>query len=233
MIKDYFIFDGVNSASFNVIVDSADVFGKPAVGLSTVKIPGRHGELLLYDDRFDNVTVSYQCHCDYHFRFRFDSLIMELASKKGYKRLEDSVFPDHFRRAYFQGPVSAKLLRSYRAGSFKVDFRADPRKFLKAGELPLKYEANGTIFNPTSFTAKPLIRCYGTGGAISVGGIWMGITGCSAYIDIDCELLEAYEGSVNRNGNVGGDFPTLKPGANTVGFSGFSYIEITPRWWRI
>ena len=30
MIKDYFIFDGVSSADFNVIVDSADVFGKPA-----------------------------------------------------------------------------------------------------------------------------------------------------------------------------------------------------------
>lgn len=233
MVKDYFIFDGVNSASFNVIVDSADVFGKPAVGLSTVKIPGRHGDLLIYDDRLENVTVSYQCHCDYHFRTRFDGLMMELASRTGYKRLEDSVYPDCFRRAYFQGPVSAKILRTYRAGSFKVDFRADPRKFLKAGEFPVSLEKNGTIYNPTSFPAKPLIRCYGTSGAISVGGVWMGVGSCSAYVDIDCELMEAYEGSESRNSVVGGEFPMLKPGANHVGFSGFSRIEITPRWWRI
>ena len=111
MIKDYFIFDGVSSRDFNVIVDSADVFGKPSVGLSTVKIPGRTGELLIYDNRLENMTVSYQCHCDYRLRSRLDNFVMELASRQGYKRLEDSVFPEHFRRAYFQGPVSTKVRR--------------------------------------------------------------------------------------------------------------------------
>lgn len=236
MIKDFFIFDGVSSADFNVIVDSAEVFGKPAVGLSTVKIPGRSGDLLIYDNRMENVNVSYQCHCDYRFRSRFDNLVMELASRRGYKRLEDSVYPGHFRRAYFQGPIGAKLLRTYRAGSFKVDFKADPRKFLKSGDIPVTFTSAGTIYNPTLFDAKPLIRCYGTGGTVTVGGIPVTVTGCSSYVDLDCELMEAYEGSTSRNATttlVNGDFPALAPGSNAVSFSGFSRVEIIPRWWQI
>ena len=246
MIKDFFIFDGVSSADFNVIVDSAEVFGKPAVGLSTVKIPGRSGDLLIYDNRMENVNVSYQCHCDYRFRSRFDNLVMELASRRGYKRLEDSVYPGHFRRAYFQGPVGAKLLRTYRAGSFKVDFNADPRKFLKAGEMPEKYTVNGSIYNPTLFTAEPLIYLYGTAGGSGAfnikGNQQINVTfPQSGTIIIDSELGEAYDTngtSLNSSvsfaaSNTAQDFPKIDPGENAVLMWNLSSVAIIPRWWQL
>ena len=246
MIKDYFIFDGVSSRDFNVIVESADVFGKPSVGISTVKIPGRTGELLIYDNRLENMTVSYQCHCDYRLRSRLDSLVMELASRRGYKRLEDSVFPEHFRRAYFQGPVSTKVLRTYRAGSFKIDFRADPRKFLKDGELPVTYTSNGTIYNPTRFTAEPLLYLYGAAGAQGAFNIkgyqQINFTfPSSGTIIIDTELGETYDtDGTNLNGmvsfstsNTAQDFPKIEPGENAVLMWNLSSVAIIPRWWQI
>lgn len=246
MIKDFFIFDGVSSADFNVIVDSAEVFGKPAVGLSTVNIPGRSGDLLIYDNRMENVNVSYQCHCDNRFRLRFDNLVMELASRRGYKRLEDSVYPGHFRRAYFQGPIGAKLLRTYRAGSFKVDFKADPRKFLKTGEMPEKYTANGTIYNPTRFTAEPLIYLYGTAGSSGAFNIKSNQVinfkfPDSGTIIVDSEIGEAYDtDGTNLNNSVSFPasnteqyFPKISPGENAVLLWNVASVEIIPRWWQL
>ena len=235
MTKDYFIFGGVSSLDYGVIVEDALVFDKPEAAVSTVKVPGRNGELLLYDDRFENVKVNYKCHCDYRFRSRLDSLFMRLSSQRGYRRLEDSVFPEHFRRAYFKGGVSPELLRAYRAGAFTVSFTADPRKFLKSGEISLpSFTAGGIVFNEYEFAARPLIRCYGTSGAVSVGGTAVTVTGCTAYVDIDCDLMECYEGGTSRNGTTtltDGEFPVLSAGENEVSFTGFSSVEITPRWW--
>ena len=235
MIKDYFIFGGINSGDYGVIVEEAAVFDKPAASLSTVKVPGRNGDLILYENRFENVKISYKCHCDYHFRSRLDGLIKRLSSQKGYKRLEDSVYPKYFRRAYFQGPVSPKLLRTYRAGSFQLSFAADPRKFLKTGEIAMPaFTAAGVILNEHGFDALPLIRCYGTSGTVTINGVAVTVTGCTSYVDIDCDLMETYEGSTSRNGTttlVNGEFPVLSDGENTVSFTGFSRVEITPRWW--
>lgn len=237
VIKDYFIFDGINSSDYGVVIEEASVFQKPQAGMSTVKIPGRTGDLLIYEDRFENITVSYQCHCDYYFRSRIDSLISALSSKRGYKRLTDSVYPEYYRRAYFQGPVNPKLLRAYRAGSFQINFKADPRKFLLLGEYPpISLASGGKLYNPTSFEAKPLIHCVGTSGTVTVGGVTLAVTGASSYVDIDCEAMEVYEGSTSRNGTTtltDGAFPTIPPGESAVTFTGFSSVQITPRWWML
>jgi phage-related protein len=58
----------------------------------------------------------------------------------------------------------------------------------------------------------------------------------NGYTDIDCEMMNCYKGSINCNGNVTmttGNFFELKEGNNTVTYSGFSAVEITPRWWKI
>lgn len=246
MIKDYFIFGGVSSRDFGVIVESAEVFGKPAAVLTTEQIPGRNGDLLLYDNRFENVPLTYKCHCDVAFLDRLDGFYAALASQIGYQRLEDSVFPDHFRRAYLSGGMSPRLLRTYRAGSFSVEFSADPRKFLKAGEAAARLTQPGKIYNPTMFTALPLLRFAGTAGTAAVFDIG-GTQQISFDVPtggvllIDVELGEAYlpDGTSYNRGvsyaetNVGMRLPEIAPGENAVTFSGLSSVEITPRWWTL
>jgi phage-related protein len=85
------------------------------------------------------------------------------------------------------------------------------------------------------YDAKPLIRAYGTG-YFSISGIRVNINSANVYTDIDCELQEAYKGTINCNGNitlVNGEFPILKSGENLIVISGLSKIELTPRWWTI
>ena len=100
----------------------------------------------------------------------------------------------------------------------------------------MTFTTSGVVRNPTNYAALPLIRCNGTGGMVTVNGVSVAVTGCSSYVDIDCDIMEAYEGSVSRNGTTtlqNGAFPKLSPGDNAVSFTGFSSVVITPRFYTI
>lgn len=104
-----------------------------------------------------------------------------------------------------------------------------------SGKVILNIEASNILTNPTPFPSKPLIRIYGTG-TLTVNDITITVTDCDQYVDIDCELMDCYEGDTNRNGDVifsTYDFPTLQPGDNTFVLSGPSGVQVTPRWWRL
>lgn len=102
--------------------------------------------------------------------------------------------------------------------------------------LTVPYASTDGMENPTMFPSKPLIRIYGNG-TVDITGITITVTNVSSYVDVDCELMDCYEGSVNRNKDVSFstyDFPVLSPGPNTVRIdSGPTSIVVTPRWFRV
>lgn len=95
---------------------------------------------------------------------------------------------------------------------------------------------SNTLENPTAFPSKPLIRLYGNGTA-TVNGQTITVTNSTVYVDIDCDIMDCYEGSTNRNNDVAFstyDFPELKVGTNTfLAGTGITGIRVTPRWWRV
>ena len=116
-----------------------------------------------------------------------------------------------------------------------MTFDCDARRFLKNGDNIITLTANGSIFNPTYFDAKPLIRAYGTG-SFTINDITVTITSANVYTDVDCEIMDAYKGTTNCNSNISttnNEFPALRPGANNITLSGITKLEITPRWWTI
>lgn len=102
--------------------------------------------------------------------------------------------------------------------------------------MSIKYTPTDSMINPSVFPSKPLIRAYGTG-TFDINDITITITTSSTYTDIDCDLMDCYEGSTNRNNSVSFstyDFPILQPGENLVqNLVGVTLVEITPRWWRL
>lgn len=100
----------------------------------------------------------------------------------------------------------------------------------------MQYSDNDSMYNPTFFPSAPMIRAYGDG-SFSMDGVTITITNTTSYTDIDCELMDCYEESTNRNNDVTFstyDFPKLQPGSNVVDIiSGITILEITPRWWRV
>lgn len=89
--------------------------------------------------------------------------------------------------------------------------------------------------NPTLFDALPFLRVYGTG-ILGIGSHTITITAADVYTDIDCEMMDCFKGSANKNQYVqfsGNDFPTLEPGVNGFTFSGITKVEVKPRWWSV
>lgn len=102
-------------------------------------------------------------------------------------------------------------------------------------EMTISYLDAIELINPTPFASKPIIRVYGDG-AFTMNDVTVTITGGGTYTDIDCEMMDCYEGTTNRNQNVSFstyDFPELKPGENTVIGSTIGTLYIKPRWWRL
>jgi Phage-related protein len=115
--------------------------------------------------------------------------------------LEDTYNPTIFRLAAFQGPIDfdTELLQ---VGRTTLEFDCKPERWLKIGETAITATTDTSITNPTEFNAKPIIRVYGTG-TVQVGtGTFTINTEGSSYIDIDCDILDCYEGATNQNSKV-------------------------------
>ena len=238
MRNAYFIFGGYDCRTNNVMISGSGSFGSPVRAYESIQVPGRSGDILMPEKRLENTQVTYPAFIMRDFENNFAALKGELLSRIGYQRLEDSYHPDEFRLAYYAGAVSPTMQRNLRSGEFKIVFDCKPQRFLKEGEFPFAFTADGEIANPTHFAGKPLIRVEGAG-ELTIGDITLTITASqySTYIDIDCETCEAYGTGLNLNANVSSDsidFPSLKAGITGVELgTGITKVQITPRWYRL
>ena len=167
-----FIFDGENSRDYGVYVQDVEVFGAPTRDVEMISIPGRDGEYAMDNGRFNNIQIKYVCALGADSQSDFNTAISDLrnwlASKKGYKRLEDEINTGEYRMAVFKDGLEVPTLNK-KTGTFDVVFDCKPQRFLKSGETAVSVSSGGTITNPTFFDAKPLLQVWGYGD-ISING---------------------------------------------------------------
>lgn len=229
----FLTFNGENSAEYGVYISGEATYNTPDRIVETVQVAGRNGELIVDDVNYSNIEVKYPCFIREDLKDRLDNFIGMLGSMRGYQRLEDSYHPEYYRLGHYEKGLSVKTTPLNRGGSFDLEFNCMPQKFLKEGEKKITLTANGVIKNPTKFSSKPLLRVYGTG-TLTIQGQIITISSADGYTDIDCELMEAYKGSVNCNANVSlPDNIFLFGGNNTISLSGVTQVDITPRWWTL
>ena len=235
-MRNHFIYGGIDSRNYGIYISGDAVFNAPRKVYDTIAVPGRNGDLIMSGNRMENIELAYPAFSHENFRESFAGFKSAMLALNGYQRLEDSYYPEEFRRALFRGEISVKPTLSKDAGQYDVKFYCDPRRFLKTGELKHTIAAGGRIENPTAFDARPLIRVTGYGD-LQIGDCEIEITQQYAYVDIDSEMMDCYHGTDNANSYVsfsGNDFPVLAPGRNTVAYSGnITKVEITPHWWRV
>ena len=229
-------YDNTSLSTFHTYMADCSKHDGPRRNVTSKKVPGRNGELTLDNGCFENYEYTINAYTDASPLENLQSLKGFLLSVPGYRRLEDSMHPNTFLMARFHGPFTVKS--SDRSGAI-LDLRFDcmPQRFLTSGEAWVSCSNNGYLVNPTYFTAKPLIRVYGTGN-LYVGSYAITInTMYGTYTDIDCESMEAFYGSVSCNQLItlqGNSFPVLLPGQNGIHWTGsISRVDIMPRWWEV
>lgn len=234
-MSNYFTLAGVASTVYNTYIATSNMFDAPERSVETVRVPGRNGALTLDNGRYENFAGSVTAYIPNGLTSHIDDLRSWLLSVPGYRRYEEALRPDEYRMARYVGPF--KVDNSDRVGAaFTLSFDCKPQRFLKTGETAVTLTEDGSITNPTLFEARPLIRVYGTG-TLGVRAETITISTNPGYIDIDCEMMDAYYGAVNCNGYIelsSGEFPVLAPGYNGIILgSGITQVDITPRWWTL
>ena len=120
--------------------------------------------------------------------------------------------------------------------SGQVKYAAPQYGAVADNTVTVQYLSSDGMANPTPFPSSPLIRVTGNG-SFEMDGVTVTVTNSTEYCDIDCELMDCYEGSTNRNADVTFstyDFPKLQPGENAITINaGITHIEIWPRWWMV
>ena len=243
-----FTFDGVSSATFNAVVFEKSLYETPAKNYEIVPIPGRNGNLLLWKDRYDDVTMSYTVLFTSNFESNYSALRNYLLSRDGYCRLSDTFNTDEFYLAYYSDVMQPTITRDHNMGKVTIRFQRRAERFLTSGDVEQEIHLTGstpvTITNPTMFVARPLIRMYGYQD-VTIAGTRFEVyhTGdISTPINIDCEIMECFDDTKTidanqfvklKNGAL--EFPKLLPGANTLlsEVGGRGTVNITPRWWKL
>lgn len=229
-MRHWLTFNNIPSTDYGVYISGAGTFDAPARDEETVAVPGKNGDIVIDNGRYNNISVAYPAFIYRGFRLNVEGLRNFLLTQRGYKRLEDTYHPEYYRFARWSGEFTAEVEEDLAAGRFDLVFDCKPQRFLKSGEMIVTLTESGGLFNETPHEAKPLLRVYGTG-RIAINGVAMTISEADEYTDIDCDIQDAYKGVTNCNGNISGSFPTLMPGRNSVTLDGVSRVDITPRWW--
>lgn len=233
-----FVFGSVSSLDYGAFLTGENVYGSPAKRVDSVTIPGRNGSLTLGDPYiFDEIDHIYPAFIVSNYNESVQGLRNALSALHGTQRLTDSYHPDEFYLARYERGMTPETLPLAVAGTFEVAFVRDPRRFLVSGEAAVSVASGSSIYNPTLFPARPLIRVVGAG-VLEIGSMQITIAANDQpYVDIDSEMMDCYCEDVNLNPFITlstNDYPTLPAGS--TGFlydSGITSVTVTPRWWRV
>ena len=168
-----FIFDGKKSKDFNIYVSGTGVYDAPERDVDLVEIPGRDGALVIDNGRYKNITVTYPASAhdvtQADFSQKIEALRNFLTSRIGYKRLEDEYNLDEFRMGIYKSGLQVDPSLHGKAGEFSLVFDCKPQRFLKSGEAPTEFTADGKIYNPTYYESSPLLEVEGRGEVVLNG----------------------------------------------------------------
>lgn len=231
-------FNNITSDTYGLHVRGDGAFNSAELDYTAVSVPGRNGDIIISNNRYKNVTVEYEAYIYKDFAIKARNIRSWLLSPQGYTRLSDNYHTDEYRLAMYSGSIDFDMRAMLRSGTVKLQFNCKPQRFLTSGETAITAVKNGTVTNPTLFTAKPIITAQSrstAAGTVTINGKTLNIAAIpNNSITIDCETMNAYYGNNNLNGNISGEFSELAPGDNTITWSGsISSVTIIPRWWTL
>ena len=230
------IFNNKSSADCRIQVAHPPGYAYPERDYTITHIPGRNGDIIQDNGCYKNVERTYEVSFDVpneDFATYANAVSAWLHSTTGYARLEDSYEPNYYRMATYQESNIFENLYN-QAGTATIVFECKPQRFLKTGDNIITIQNSLTIINPTGFEAYPLFKVTGTSGVLTVNGNSITFSSIDDFVMLDCELQDAYKETTNKNSTVSGTFPVLKPGSNTISWTGdISSVTMKPRWWTI
>lgn len=160
-------FGGINSLNYGIYITGEGVYNAPERAVDTVSVPGRNGDVIIDQGRYENVTVVYKAGAfgsdQADFRQKISAFRNAILSKIGYQRLTDTYHPDEYRMGLYSSGLEVDPVHYSGAGEFELKFYCKPQRFLTSGETASAVANNGSVSNPTLYPASPLLEFKGYG----------------------------------------------------------------------
>lgn len=226
-------FGSISFSNYSCFYDGSQLWRKPEKIVDYYSVAGRNGDVAVSQNKYSNIVRPINCYINKNWQTNYDSLIDELSAIEGYARFESSEESDVYMMASLNDAIEPNMDQHNRSGSFTLNFNFKPQKWLKSGENAISVSSTATLVNPTHQIALPIIEVTGTG-SITINTSVLALATNTSTTIIDCETQDAYEGTINRNGDltITNGFPVLSA-SNSVTVSGFTTVKIYPRWWRL
>ncbi len=227
-MKQYFIFNGINSLDMGVVMLKAPPIIKPEKRINSIEIAGRSGVLHEDTGTFSNYTKDVEC-------ILLDkSNITEVCKwLTGSGDLTFSSENEYIYKATIKNqiPFNNVLLN---INDFLIQFDVFPFKYnVNKTDDFLTITSGTEIYNKGTCESEPIITVYGVGDiTININDKSYGLKGVNDYITINSSIMEVYKDDINQNSKyIGTDFPKFNVGLNTISFAGsVKKIEIEPEW---
>lgn len=237
-MEKYLYFNGHSSDEYFCHIEHKPDIPVPEAKYEEYEVPGRNGKLHADLGYYDNVTVTYQLYFHGRNPTAEDARTIKkwLAGTPGTHQLSDGYDPAFFYLAIAKPGSISNLFDKY--GRLSVEFDCDPRHFSVVGYQAMQMQSGQTLLNPLDHVALPWLEITGNGseGKVTVNGVDFAVgTVANKTLYCDCENWDAYlTGGTNANARVGGTWPSLQPGENTISLSGgVTGVKLTPRWWTL
>ena len=227
---EYFIFNGISSTNFGMYISKKKIYSFPARDMSFQAVPGRNGDVIIDNGRYENIEISYTV----GFKNLKENIseIKNWLCQSGYCRLTDTYQPDCFRYAAFSTKLDiSETIKN--VGEATITFNCKPYIYNFYGQEAQTFTGSFSIYNFFGVNAEPYIKITGTGTVhLNINERTYTIKDIDEYIEIDSELMNAFKENTLCNKDIGfTEFPVLKPGESYISFVGdVEKIEIIPRW---
>ncbi len=228
-------FKNSSSIEHNLYITGKGSYKGAARDISYQSIPGRSGDLIIDNGRYNNITIPYELALltpERDFAEMSHIIKAWLLAEPGYFKLWDSYDESYYRLASYSSEADIEQeLRDL--GKLSVSFECKPFKYSFEGQRAVTLTAAESLYNAEEYNSNPYIKITGSGNiTLSINNSSFYFTSVDGYIEIDSEIMNAYKGAERQNNKMTTpEFPTLAPGANAISWAGsVSSVEIVPRW---
>lgn len=249
---NYFNYNGYDTRDMGIIIKSHNAYDRPERDIEFVPVPGRNGSLIVDNERYNNIAITYNCRLfspdvpaeiknkNVNMSYTIRELSQHFMFDGNYYILTDSYNPDYYRHATCVSGIPFELLKLRDIIDFAIQFNCKPQLYRWDGQKLFEVDFNTPVYNPENTVAKPYFKIYPSENAntvvLGVESETLAINNISGkpYIEYDCETQNASYNGQNLNKYATGKISGLKPGKHYItAVSGIAKVEIKGRWYMI
>jgi len=228
----YFTYGGTSSLTYGVRLTEQPIIARAERRVKFDEVPGRDGALATYDGAYNDIETELACYMEdvddlndvYGWLAGGGDLILSTDTTRAY-------------RVQIVGQIEVeRASRGLAARYLRVPLRMEPFRYHAPAVAAIAVAASGnTITNPGTYASRPRIKITGSGDfTLTANGHFMEFAGVTSGIIVDSDYMDCFnlDGVTLANSFATLDeFPTLKPGINTISWTGaVTAVEVLPRW---